>query len=142
MWIRQKHSSIWHLIHQVILFNIIVFVNIKFFYEKKNDICIYTKLELNTIKYHLLFFKTITKNINLLFSLISDNFEQYIHTKKSKKQHNIMPQKSSKNMKICTPGSRLSLYISLLGFLLGISGILLGMFWEQIFNIILAKVSY
>ncbi|XP_037825530.1 protein peste-like [Lucilia sericata] len=48
-----------------------------------------------------------------------------------------MPQKS-KGIKLWTPNSR-RILISILGFILGIGGILCGMFWEQIFNSILAK---
>uniref|UniRef100_A0A1I8M439 CD36 family protein n=1 Tax=Musca domestica TaxID=7370 RepID=A0A1I8M439_MUSDO len=48
-----------------------------------------------------------------------------------------MPQKSKK-MKPLVPVNKLIL-VSALGFLLGICGILIGMFWEQIFNTMLNK---
>ncbi|XP_075153553.1 protein peste-like [Haematobia irritans] len=49
-----------------------------------------------------------------------------------------MPQKS-RDMRIWSSSSRQALLVGTLGFILGICGILCGMFWEQIFNGILNK---
>uniref|UniRef100_A0A1I8NNC5 Protein croquemort n=1 Tax=Stomoxys calcitrans TaxID=35570 RepID=A0A1I8NNC5_STOCA len=49
-----------------------------------------------------------------------------------------MPQKS-RDLRIWSSASRRALFIGILGFILGICGILCGMFWEQIFNALLNK---